>query len=373
MRLLAPLIMTWLGTQQTASQETSSSYCSRCAQDRALFKQMTKQNIKEEILRKLNFDTAPSWQNVSITQSPVIKNWIKKLRSESDDGMMSDQGSGFSLSVDQDDYHFRPSNVFIPAIPGPVPVRGYTPLFFKLSDRVIDSKKDLVNAVLNIHLPAARTPEQTHAQIQVYFVTVDKKSKAVSLSHAKDNKVELRADGGGWVPLHLLHLARIWVNNPDENLGMVVKVVSLTAEQEEIEIGAMESAQAPYMQLDISRTAWRARTKRTAHRTCSEEHDPGTTECCMWPLTIDFEEFGWDWVLFPRTYEANICSGSCELGTPAEHPHGSLTQMAGLHSTAGPCCSPRKMAPINMLYLDQDYNVILGKLPSMKVQKCGCK
>ena len=95
-----------------------------------------------------------------------------------------------------------------------------------------------------------------------------------------------------------------------------------------------------------------------------------------------------------RTYEANICSGSCELGTPAEHPHGSLTQvepsidfdnfqgwyhikirayyghvrtckslstlsiilllqMAGLHSTAGPCCSPRKMAPINMLYLDQ--------------------
>ena len=90
------------------------------------------------------------------------------------------------------------------------------------------------------------------------------------------------------------------MNNPDENLGMVVKVVSLTAEQEEIEIGAMESAQAPYMQLDISRTAWRARTKRTAHRTCSEEHDPGTTECCMWPLTIDFEEFGWDWVLFPR-------------------------------------------------------------------------
>ena len=40
---------------------------------------MTKQNIKEEILRKLNFDTAPSWQNVSITQSPVIKNWIKKV------------------------------------------------------------------------------------------------------------------------------------------------------------------------------------------------------------------------------------------------------------------------------------------------------
>ena len=41
-----------------------------------------------------------------------------QLRSETDDGMMSDQGSGFSLSVDQDDFHFRPSNVFIPATPG---------------------------------------------------------------------------------------------------------------------------------------------------------------------------------------------------------------------------------------------------------------
>ena len=66
--------------------------------------------------------------------------------------------------------------------------------------------------MLNIHLPAARSPEETHAQIQVlqnrfalyhqlvhavsltkdvqvYFVTIDKKSKSVSLSHAKDNKV----------------------------------------------------------------------------------------------------------------------------------------------------------------------------------------
>ena len=34
----------------------------------------------------------------------------------------------------------------------------------------------------------------------------------------------------------------------------------------------------------------------------------------MWPLTIDFDEFGWDWVLFPKTYEANFCSGDCSLG-----------------------------------------------------------
>ena len=39
-----------------------------------------------------------------------------------------------------------------------------------------------------------------------------------------------------------------------------------------------------------------------------------------------------------RTYEANICSGSCELGTPAEHPHGSLTQVT--FQTPVHCFSP---------------------------------
>lgn len=38
----------------------------------------------------------------------------------------------------------------------------------------------------------------------------------------------------------------------------------------------------------------------------------------------------------------------------------------------GPCCAPRKMSAINMLYLDADQNVIVGKIPNMKVERCGC-
>lgn len=375
MWVLAPLILACVAPQSLDAFNITQSTCSRCARDRAIFKKMTKASIKEEILRKLNFDTAPSF-DTSIANSHMVRSLIKKLEQETDEGMLSDQpGPGYSLSLDQDDYHFRPSSVIIPASQAPVRVRAFTPLYFKLSDRVIDSKKDLFNAVLNVHLPAARNSQdpRPQARISVYYVAVDKKTGAGSLVKAKENKVDLRRDAGGWVPLHLLTLARIWLNHPDENLGLVVRVHSLSPDKAELDIGAANTEQAPYMQLDIRDSAWRSRTKRTTNRVCSEEYDPGTTECCMWPLTINFDEFGWDWVLFPRTYEANICSGSCELGTPAEHPHGSLTQMAGLHSTAGPCCSPKKMAPINMLYLDQDYNVILGKLPSMKVQRCGCK
>ena len=48
---------------------------------------------------------------------------------------------------------------------------------------------------------------------------------------------------------------------------------------------------------------------------CPREFDPKVTQCCMWPLKVDFDEFNWDWILFPRSYETYICSGNCQLGS----------------------------------------------------------
>jgi len=138
----------------------------------------------------------------------------------------------------------------------------------------------------------------------------------------------------------------------------------------ELEIGAVGTREGPYLTIDIHEAGYRHRTKRTTNRVCSEEFDPDVTQCCMWPLTIDFDEFGWDWVLFPKTYEANFCSGDCSLGVPTDTNHGTLTQH--LSGGIGPCCAGKKMSDINMLYLDQERNVVFGKLPNMKVERCGC-
>ena len=37
-----------------------------------------------------------------------------------------------------------------------------------------------------------------------------------------------------------------------------------------------------------------------------------------------------------------------------------------------PCCAPRKMAPLDILYLDADLNVVKAKIPNMKIKSCGC-
>ena len=83
-----------------------------------------------------------------------------------------------------------------------------------------------MQSVLNVHLPAASSPAETHARIHVYYVSVDKKSgktflskvniffpkmiffTSFSISQAKENKVELLLDVGGWVDINLLHLTR---------------------------------------------------------------------------------------------------------------------------------------------------------------------
>ena len=87
-----------------------------------------------------------------------------------------------------------------------------------------------------------------------------------------------------------------------------------TNAQHPLPIPTYQSNMAPYLQLHFAAKDVRYRTKRNVDQQCTEEHDSDVTQCCMWPLTIDFSEFGWDWVLYPKTYEANFCSGDCSLG-----------------------------------------------------------
>ena len=159
-------------------------------------------------------------------------------------------------------------------------------------------------------------------------MSVDKKSGKTSINQIKSNTVQLRTNAGGRVDINLTLLTRlvrisygwififdlrIWQKNPGENLGIVVKAQVDQNNKRELEIGS-GSREGPYLTIDIHEAGHRHRTKRTTNRRCSEKFDIDVTQCCLWPLTIDFDEFEWDWVLFPRTYEANFCSGDCSLG-----------------------------------------------------------
>lgn len=105
---------------------------------------------------------------------------------------------------------------------------------------------------------------------------------------------------------------RKWFRNPSENFGIVLR--AQTNQGSELDVPAWDSHMAPYLQLHFKPKPNHLRRKRNANMQCTEELDANVTQCCLWPLTIDFREFGWDWVLRPKTYEANLCSGDCSLG-----------------------------------------------------------
>lgn len=112
----------------------------------------------------------------------------------------------------------------------------------------------------------------------------------------------------------------------------------------------------------------------------SVECDGSTTRCCKQTLYVNFEHLKWDdWIISPRGYYANYCMGSCS------HKGLSLDSFMNYHSyvleeyrihnpyaSIKPCCAPRKLSPISLIYLDKDYNLIKTDLRDMSVDECGC-
>ncbi|XP_069478662.1 bone morphogenetic protein 2-like [Ambystoma mexicanum] len=133
----------------------------------------------------------------------------------------------------------------------------------------------------------------------------------------------------------------------------------------------VESAALP---IEPSPSNNRTRTVR------SVDDEEGPVPCQRHPLYVDFEEIGWSgWIISPRGYNAYHCKGSClfPLGQnmrPTNHATvqsiiNALKLTRGVHS---PCCVPDKLFSINLLYFDDDENVVLKQYDDMVAGSCGC-
>lgn len=111
-----------------------------------------------------------------------------------------------------------------------------------------------------------------------------------------------------------------------------------------------------------------ARPRRTTDGDCDEIS--AERRCCRYPLVIDFEQFHWDWIIVPKRYSAYYCSGECPFLYSQRYAHTGLAQQTG--TAGGPCCAPRKVSAISMLYYDNHMNIVYGRLPGMVVDQCGC-
>ena len=99
----------------------------------------------------------------------------------------------------------------------------------------------------------------------------------------------------------------------------------------------------------------------------------GESRCCRYPLVFDFEQMGWDWVIAPKQYMAYYCNGACPFKHLQSYVHTHLVSQHGLPDGAsGPCCYPTELAPIMMVYMNDQREVLVSKVPSMVANRCGC-
>ncbi|XP_077415221.1 anti-dorsalizing morphogenic protein [Vanacampus margaritifer] len=110
------------------------------------------------------------------------------------------------------------------------------------------------------------------------------------------------------------------------------------------------------------------------------EEEGVSMPCRRLPLYVDFDEIGWSgWIVSPRGYNAYHCKGSCPfpLGQnmrPTNHAtvQSIINALKLIKSIETPCCVPDKLFSINLLYFDDDENVVLKQYNDMVAGSCGC-
>ena len=104
--------------------------------------------------------------------------------------------------------------------------------------------------------------------------------------------------------------------------------------------------------------------------------DPNQPNCCVRELKLDFaKDFGWDWVMSPKVYYPNYCSGLCPSLWPTLTASARIFQQFNtVNPTAAvePCCAPDNLKPIILMFTFGD-ELFLQLMNNMEVDSCICR
>jgi len=100
--------------------------------------------------------------------------------------------------------------------------------------------------------------------------------------------------------------------------------------------------------------------------------------CSLKPLVIDFSDLGFSsWLLEPKSYMANLCSGSCQPKLMTNHGLVQyFLQRLGVRNDIelpDSSCVPERYSSLTIFYRSSDYNYLIRRVPNMIVDECHCR
>ncbi|XP_063986008.1 growth/differentiation factor 8 [Diachasmimorpha longicaudata] len=385
-------VVTWASMAMANSPNGGCNACRMHEEIRA----MSLEAIKEQILNKLGLKQAPNMTGRALPRIPPISKLMDMY------GMQADQPSsvepGITHHEEIDEFSAKTESVFALAQPhqklrhskGSLDV-----IYFKFSDKVIQHR--VTRAELSLWIWGTRRDEDTlddDSKEEDEILEDDEESPrgpvTITLQRilrgTSDNGTPLlgpplttkhmRPVGkrGTWVTIELRRMVAEWFKHPRDNLGVALKITSGKSDRRHSWIVETNPGAefAPYLEVQTQELESRrgARIKRSVGLNCDEATQE--TRCCRYKLTVDFEKFGWDWIIAPKKYDANYCSGDCPMAFLPVYPNTHIVSLAEPPNNTGPCCAPRKLSEITMLYFDNEYQIVFTRLPGMVVERCGC-
>ncbi|XP_076226699.1 bone morphogenetic protein 2 [Nomia melanderi] len=131
------------------------------------------------------------------------------------------------------------------------------------------------------------------------------------------------------------------------------------------------------------RAATRLRAKNRREKRSAKSHASvqNVTDCSRHELYVDFKEIGLSSsIIAPVGYSAYHCKGVCESPLsqdqqPTNHAtiQGIVHKMGLAKGVERPCCVPTKLLGTNILFYDDNENVILKVYQDMIADRCGCR
>ncbi|KAL3887858.1 hypothetical protein ACJMK2_000247 [Sinanodonta woodiana] len=202
----------------------------------------------------------------------------------------------------------------------------------------------------------------------------------------------------GWFSIDITNAAKYWTVNPAENFGMYMKVIDMNKGQDadSFKSGIVTDNgpenQQPFMVgrftttdehqvlptlsarnlQQVPQIAEEARVRKLA------KSQKAVTACRRHEMHVDFSSVGWNSFIFvPAGYQAYYCAGACTYPL-ADHMNATVHAVIQsiVHSSnpeiPQPCCVPTKLSPIQLLYKDNNNNVVSKTYNDMIVEACGC-
>lgn len=184
---------------------------------------------------------------------------------------------------------------------------------------------------------------------------------------------------GGWNKMRIRNIRLI------KKIFKLFKSTHLSSRGENVEI-VISPRHRQKLQTNGARLVIEKRKKSkqlSAKRTDNSENPPPLCmgRCCLRHLVVDFDLLGWDWIMYPRKYIANYCSGSCsqqymgaaDQGRLESHSKIIQSMLSKLNVTeTGSACVADSTTAVNLMYADIDGNIRTSQNSIRTVNSCKC-